>query len=169
MKQKPRLFECYACGEMLEASAFYPSSRQCKSCLIEKRKLRIAADSEKYSKQNAANCAKYRAKLAKRNGSRNMKPTESRLKREIAESRRKFEKAEQYKIMTSGDSESTAHTADTGHRDLTPDNTSVLLPKKTKQVLPAEISEQKAGEKDPVFDAFRKLKRPNRERWLDIK
>jgi len=64
--QKPKLFECYGCQELKEASAFYPSSRQCKSCLIEKRKIRIAADPEKYSRQNKTNCAKYRAKLAKR-------------------------------------------------------------------------------------------------------
>ena len=54
------------------------------------------------------------------------------------------------------------------HSDLNEGNASELLPKKTKQASSAEIAEQKAAETDPVFDAFRKLKRPKKARWLDI-
>jgi hypothetical protein len=64
---KLRRRDCLTCGEIKDGSEFYPYTQQCKQCMKEKRKLRIASDPEKHKKQNITNCAKYRARLIKRN------------------------------------------------------------------------------------------------------
>jgi hypothetical protein len=93
----------------------------------------------------------------------------SRLKQEIEALRQSHAEAEEYQILTAGDSEVPAPVDVQQHQDLTPESASALLFKKTKTVSPGEAAEQKAGENDPVFSALRKRKTPEHGRWLDIK
>jgi hypothetical protein len=79
---------------------------------------------------------------------RSLRNENLKLKREVAELRRKVKELEKYKPK---------------HSDLTEDNTSALLPQ--KQTSPAEIALTAAAQKDPYFAAWLREKR-RKPSWL---
>jgi hypothetical protein len=89
-----------------------------------------------------------------------------RLKREVAELRRKAAEQEKYKIKADPAAPVSPDHTGGEHSDLTEFNTSALLFK--KQTSPAEVAEKKAAQGDPVYAAYLKNKKLKRSRWIDL-
>jgi len=93
-----------------------------------------------------------------------MKPSESRLKREIAELQHEPEFFRFVVGLTEGDSETPVPTEGPIHQDL--DESCGLLGSE-KVTSPGEAAQQAAAKRDPFYASWLKRKSTQKSRWLD--